>query len=101
MFERFESLDEVRMDPNENPNARFSIVRAWQGYTVIGVLCIQTIPVLFSFFSFPSSFFLGWKRLVFRNYASFTIEKTKRWEIIIMWETIHRSLKTLRRLDVC
>lgn len=46
---------EFRMDPNENLNARFSIVRAWQGYTVIGVLCIQTIPVLFSFF-FPSLF---------------------------------------------
>lgn len=49
---------EFRMDPNENLNARFSIVRAWQGYTVIGVLCIQTIPVLFSFFfSFSLSLF--------------------------------------------
>lgn len=70
------------MDPNENLNARFSIVRALQGYTVIGVLCIQTIPVLFSF-SFFLSFFLSFpfpfssfleprvktRRLTFRNYS--------------------------------
>lgn len=72
---------EFRMDPNENLNARFSIVRAWQGYTVIGVLCIQTIPVLFSFFffllsfSFPLSFFL---RAPGENETSYTFRNCVR-----------------------
>lgn len=96
------------MDPNENLNARFSIVRALQGYTVIGVLCIQTIPVLFSF-SFFLSFFLSFpfsfssfleprvktRLLTFRKYASFTIEKTERGEII-WWEHDRRNF--VRRL---
>lgn len=73
---------EFRMDPNENLNARFSIVRAWQGYTVIGVLCIQTIPVLFSFFfSFSLSLF----------HSLFSLEPRVKTRRLTRFVTVRRS----------
>lgn len=83
------------MDPNENLNARFSIVRAWQGYTVTRVLCIQTIFSFFLFLSFSLFLFhflfsleprVKTRRLAFRNCAWFTIVKTIEWREIIRWE---------------